>query len=676
MGVLGFETPLGLLALGLLGPVAWLYLRVREQPPAAVSSLRLWESIAEPPEPRRRPKLPLRFFLQAALVVALALALAQPWFAGAPSQETATESPEHIIVLDNSASMRARHGDGTRFEQARAAALDRLAELAADGSGRFTIVVAGGRDETLIAAANAAAAREAIAGARAGATAGKPGAAIEAAAARLGSDGSIDVFTDAPPSALVVSRDALARTRIHPTGQSGSNLSIADLGTTLGRLGGGEARALVTVRHPDAAPRRVRVVLQRWQEPVAVGAAAPAGEAPAASSGGTDGPAAATELDVPAHGSARAVLGPVEWRGPFVVRLEAAAGSAGQDTAPDDFELDDTAFGVFAEPRSFRLRLVTQDTALGAQARALAEAHGGITVEVVRNPDAPATTPPDVTIFDRAVPRVPPPGAVAYLAPAAGNADVRLAGRIAGARISASEPHPVLASTARPEILLDVAGDTDVVEIVPDPRLARVLTARAAGREIALLQAGEIDGRRVALSALRLPGRTLASADGVPALVFLVDLLHWLAPAGANAPQVATAGAAVVAKFPDGAPIEQLEGPAGALVPDAAGRLHPDEIGAWQAMGQERAGLLLISFRDPVESEIAATAEAHGDAAREDAATTSPDLAAAGEALSLAPGTTRVPLTTAPLALAAALLAAEWLLVTLAARRAQGDEDL
>ncbi len=672
---MGFETPLGLLALGLLAPLAWLYLRVREQPPAAVSSLRLWESIAEPPEPRRRPKLPLRFFLQAALVAALALALAQPWIAGSPADQTATAAPERIIVLDNSASMHARNGDGTRFEQARAAAVDRLAELAAAGPGRFTVLVAGGREETLIAAASATDARAAIEGARAGATAGKPGAAVEAAAARLGSDGSIDLFTDTKAAALVVSREALARTRIHLTGQSGSNLSIADLGTTLGRLGGGEARALVTVRNHDDVPRRVRVVLQRWEEPDATrpGETGPTTGTPAGGTAVAAGNAApVTELDVPARASARAVLGPVGWRGPFVVRLEAT----GQGPALDDFSLDDVAFGVFAEPRSFHLRLVTQDVALGAQARALAAAHGGITVEISREPDAPATTPADVTIFDRGVPRIPPPGSVAYLAPATGNADVRLAGRIAGARISASEPHPVLASTTRPEILLDVADDPAVVEIVPDPRLARVLTARAAGREIALLQAGEIDGRRVALSALRLPGRTLASADGVPALVFLVDLLHWLAPGATNAPLTATAGAAVVAKFPDGAPIDRLEGPTGPLSPDAEGRLHPDEIGAWHAMGRERAGLLLVSFRDPAESEIDGTADAHGNGAGQAPAAADPDLPAGGTTASLAPGATRVPLTTAPLALAAALLAAEWLLVALDARRSQGDEGL
>ncbi len=658
---MGFATPLGLLGLLLLLPLAWLYLRVRERPPLAVSTLRLWDDIPEPPEPRRRPKLPLRFFLQAALLAALALALAEPWRAGAPDPSVAELAAVRTLILDTSASMRTREGDSSRFDLAREKALQRLKALEAAGPARFSVVLSAGRDTVVVESGDAAQARRALEQAEAQAFGGQPTAAIEAAAAALGERDSIDVFTDTPAEALVLSREARQRAQIHATGAGGSNFSITDLATTLGRLGGGEARALVTVRNHNNEAGRVRLVLEpltpeqgddarHGAEPGTAAADPGKIKAGAASSSSAVLKAPVTKvadaatafeilLEIPARQTARTSIGPVAWRGPFTVRLLPAGDDAALDEGTpdqgtpdegtldegtpdegnvDDFSLDDVAYGVFVQPHAFRLRLVTRDAALGASAKALAKAHGGIELELSRDADATSPTSPDVTLFDREVPKKRPRGNVAYLAPAHGNEDVRIAGSLHDAGISDSSAHPLLSATATPEILLDLSG-RDVVEIIPDTRLSRVLSARAEGREISLLQAGELEGRRVVLSGFRLPGQVLDSADGVPALVFLVDLLHWLTPPPGNAP------------------------------------------------------VLPASFRDPAESEIGRPEEAAGSGTGNESAAALPILVKDTiEETPRASPAARLPMAALPLGLALLLLVGEWLLLAVESRQAVG----
>ena len=121
MGV-GLAAPLWLAALAVLVPLIWFYLRTRRRPPALVSSLAVWRAVAEPVVQRRRPRLPLLFFVQAALILASVLALAQPF-----TRRALPPGPprDAVVVLDVSASMQARAAGSTRFALARAAAQQR-----------------------------------------------------------------------------------------------------------------------------------------------------------------------------------------------------------------------------------------------------------------------------------------------------------------------------------------------------------------------------------------------------------------------------------------------------------------------------------------------------------------------------------------------------------------------
>ncbi len=126
-----FLAPQALWLLALLPVVVVLhFLRARRRE-RAVTALFLWRRAHANVARRRRFSPSWLLALQLAFVAMAVLALARPHAA-------AGEDKALVIVLDASASMTARSGEGTRFDLAKAAARDRLA-----GAARVALVRAG-----------------------------------------------------------------------------------------------------------------------------------------------------------------------------------------------------------------------------------------------------------------------------------------------------------------------------------------------------------------------------------------------------------------------------------------------------------------------------------------------------------------------------------------------------
>jgi hypothetical protein len=129
-------APIGLFALLALPVIVVLHMRRTTPRPLTVPSLRFW-LVAEPAQTRRtrwrRPPFSWLLLLQLLAAAALAVALARPATSRALDAlgiDLRTDPRHLLLLLDGSTSMSATGPDGrTRFEAARAEALDRLAGL-------------------------------------------------------------------------------------------------------------------------------------------------------------------------------------------------------------------------------------------------------------------------------------------------------------------------------------------------------------------------------------------------------------------------------------------------------------------------------------------------------------------------------------------------------------------
>jgi hypothetical protein len=570
---LGLAAPVWLSALAVLLPLIWLYLRTRRRPPAYVSSLVLWRAVAEPVVQKRRPRLPLLFFVQALLIVAAALALAQPFTRRPLPPGPAKDA---IVVIDVSASMQARaQGEGsTRFALARDAARERADDLARAGR-RLTVIAAGQQPQVLGTDLDGARATALIAALEPRDTGGNLTAAAELAVAQAGAQGSIDVFTDAASDGLVLSRDARAKATVHRFGSGGSNVGLAGVRVVASPFDApGRTRVVVTVRNYSAETRTVEVRV------APLGAQRDAKESTARSL--TLGPGATDVVSIDG----------LTWTGPFQAKL----------SPEDDLALDDTIYGVLPVPAPLDVLLVSEDDALQRALENLARSLGNVTVRTILPIQFHPENATGITILDRVTPQQPPAGNVAYLAPPRGNNDVTVAGGSLHARFAEQREHPLTYGLTNAHTLL---GGVDVVALAPSATMKPVLLGRADGREVPLVLAGEVGGRRVVATAFAPRAADLRSADALPALVFTIDLLRWLAPSAGDAPLTRIAGERLRAGFPDATPIGHVDGPGLARDLGPSDEITLEKAGVYTTTSSSGTRQLLVSFIDPTESDIA-----------------------------------------------------------------------
>src|SRR5579883_1947551 len=132
---MGFLTPLYLLSGLSIGALILIYLTARSRSTVEVSSLLLFEEAQISVSKARFLKLDLLFWLEAAALLLLSLALAGFYLKMAPQP---TGHRRHALVFDLAAGMGAREGRHTRLDEARRQALA-MVNAAAPGE-RFAVV--------------------------------------------------------------------------------------------------------------------------------------------------------------------------------------------------------------------------------------------------------------------------------------------------------------------------------------------------------------------------------------------------------------------------------------------------------------------------------------------------------------------------------------------------------
>jgi hypothetical protein len=574
----GLEQPWWLAILALVGPLLWLYLRPRTRPPATVSSLRIWRRAVERAEaPSRKPKLPLLFFVQAALLAASAVALSRPF----EWKEVPLGPPaDAIVVIDVSASMQSREAGMTRFEAAREGAVARIGEIAgASPSRRFTVIAAGLQPEVVGKGLSADEAKRALAAITPVDTTANLTTAVELAATGAGAEGTVDLFTDLAPEDLVVSRDAREATQVHRYGTSDDNAAIVDLEILANPFEeSAQARVVVSVRNGSSRERSVEIELAPVDTPPAAGAATPSAE-----------PLRQSVL-LPSGATEAVVFAGVPWSGAFTARLK------GEDALP----LDDIVYGYVPLPQPLQVLLVSDDAQLRQELGALAARAGRIDLKSVSSAEWTPEQARPVTIFDRFVPTLPPAGNVLYLAPSSGNGDIAVTGTARGLRLAELRDNDLVRGLQGFDGLL-----TDSMAVLaPRGDLRALALGRGERREHPLLLAGESGGRRIVATAFPLRADTLRRADGLSALLLLVRSLRWLSPAQAAAPIERLTGERLRASSRGAPPITRIEGEHGARDLAPTEEITLERAGPYRVLGDGRETRLLVSYIDPAESSI------------------------------------------------------------------------
>jgi hypothetical protein len=223
---MGFLSPLNLLWLaGSIGLLVLIYLRERARNTIEVSSFILFEALSAPIIKRRMLRFDLTFWLEAAALGALSLALA-----GLFIDRPAPPPPRLVraIVFDLGAAMGARDGHRTRLDEARSAARSIISR--APAGERFSIIGYALKPVFYQAETADRAALESALQRLAPMAVPARQAALRAAVIRLRDTGGVDLFTDRPPAAGALA-DLVdpARLSVHRVGTPGANLAIVAL---------------------------------------------------------------------------------------------------------------------------------------------------------------------------------------------------------------------------------------------------------------------------------------------------------------------------------------------------------------------------------------------------------------------------------------------------------------
>jgi Ca-activated chloride channel family protein len=446
---MSFTSPLALLALLLIPLVVILHSLAVRWRRKEVSSLLFWSEVLRENRASMRIRRILRnlvLLAECLAIAAIAFAIAGPLFArrGGPGSDV-------IVVLDTTASMKAREGSRTRFDEARGRALEALSGL---GRGSRMLVITAGCTPRLAVpfTDDREALRRAIQAAQATDEPGDLRNAVLLAlslrdAARgdrllLITDGAFDSLGDIDPA-----RPWMRWVRV---GAARSNIGITSLAFRR-TVGGAEAYEMfLSLR--SFSPRQETFPLT-----VSAGSSVVVREQVTLAPGGARG------ISVP-------------WTGPTSGRVTAEIGVS------DDLAADDRAFAVFAPARGVSVRLVGEgnfflETALSSLPNvtvgrvSAAEALAASGEEPAPGRGAPAG--PDVTIFDGTV--VPPLGKGAYIVidsvPA--GLPLRASGTRDGLRVTnANLTHPLLAS-----VTLEGVAIGQALRLEPGPGFTELAAA-------------------------------------------------------------------------------------------------------------------------------------------------------------------------------------------------------
>lgn len=488
-----FAQPWALLALAALPLIVVLHLLRPRRRTVAVSSTALWQEALRERErglglQRLLRNLSLLLLLLAALAAALAL--------GDPRWLTrAADGEDSVLVIDTSASMQARDGDGTRFarahEQAHALidALPDGARILIMSSARRAVLHSGfERDKNTL--------RRALDGIAPGDEAGRPREALTLALSLLAGRerGRVRFITDAAfdPQAVPDS----PRVLLLPVGSPARNLAITRFDIRAEPGGEDRFQMLLTLRNYADRPQRVPTTVTLERRTLL-----------------------ARTVDVDAASERTLTLA---FRGKALGRASARIDPG------DALAADDEAFAVVNVPEPRRVLLLTPgnfylESVLGALPATETTVSATIAADALES----AARAHDVVVFDRVpAPRLPP-GNFMLIDAAAPGLPWREAGAVARPAIQGRGASALLRDLDLGAVRIDAARRVVLDEPAP-AGLQRLFWSDETDLALALLD-GE---RRVVYLGFDLARSNFALHAAFP--LFISQALDWLRPRGSG----------------------------------------------------------------------------------------------------------------------------------------------
>lgn len=483
---MGLLVPLALALAALALPILVMYMLKLRREEQVVSSTWLWQQVLRDRQanaPWQRLRRHLLLLLQLLFLALLVLALARPY-----SDISERVQGHVVLLLDASASMQATDVAPSRFEAARSRARQIVDSLGANDT--MTLIAVADVPRVLASLTHdRAILYQALAQAEAVDTeADWPAAAVLAAAgAQQARQATIVILSDGglpddlPPLP--------GQVRYVMVGSSAENRAITALAVR-------EDQAFIRIANMGTQPAETLVQIE------------------------VDGLLYdARTLALEPRGSASIVLDDLP---PDATILRVAL--AGEDP----LALDDVAWAVRVPAAQQTALLVTTGNLFLERALDLAPNLDLVTIHVSQTATVtqivPPVTPPALTVFDGVLPTVlPETGSLLLVDPPASTPLLTVGGTMTRTQIVyVEQDNPLLRY-----VDLDPVRIARAVQITP-PSWARALVTAEGG---ALLLAGEVDGRRVAVLAFDLHQSNLPLQIAFPILV--ANLADWLAPAGA-----------------------------------------------------------------------------------------------------------------------------------------------
>jgi hypothetical protein len=566
---MGFLNPTALLFGGLYAVLVVLYLWQRQRRQVDVPSLLLWQDVPEEVVRSSRFRPDLLFFLQLLILTLLIAGLAQPYFEHAA---TGPQPSRHVFVLDSSASMAAREGRASRFDEARDAISERIASLREPdeimlmtAAQRPRVVLPFTRDHATVLTQ-----LRSLIPTDSGTNLALALVVAQSASVRSDLPTFVHLYTDVPPSELESGwRETADVTQL---GETDNNVGIEAFDVRHDAFGDYRtAYAHLTVR--NFAHREAHGFISLH-------------------AGGTvlrrDG------FSLPARESRTFLYQDLTHAGVLEAVLE----------TDDALAADNHAYAWLRPERHMRVLVVSPPSALRNDLSTIAAATPNIEVRFIE-PEAyehATARDADVVLFHRFVPTSDPPRPQLYVYPPAGNPLFPVHAHIANARVLTWNENHAAWRDLRPASAFPIAH-TQLVETPPWAEL--LLSADSASQEIPLAFSGERAGQRIACLTFDLAREHLVRADNISLLLFVLNVLDWLAPARDGVTLVHTGATETITDMP--ALPRRITDPRG-VISEIAGD-GPDTIEALYAGLYEIAAdgthrRLLANFFDADESDI------------------------------------------------------------------------
>ena len=511
---MGLLNPAALLFTTLYAVLVLLYLWERRRRRVEVPSLLLWQVVPEEIVRANRFRPDFLFLLQLLLLTLLIAGLAQPYLRGTA---LARQPMRYVYILDGSASMQAREGRRTRFEEARDALRRRLEALADDDEAM--IILAANRPRVVAAFSRDHAALverlRKLTPVDTSTNLDVVFAVARGAAMRGDRPTRIEAFTDAPASELDPNWRASAH--IVQVGETDDNLAIEGLEITQGRF-------------QDPRDAHAQVVVRNFAHRESHGFLTLAIEGRVISRRG---------FSLPPRDARAFLVGDFEQPGVLRADLE----------VDDALAADNHASGWVRPPRPLRVLVVSDASPLLNELAAVANATPNLEFELVQPVDyhRALSANPDVVLFHHLTPDTDPERPALYLYPPTENPMFPVRSEASEVSILGwNEQHAVMRGLS-PLPPFPLAR----VQILDVPPWGEVLlSSRSGDREIPLAFAGLRNGRRTACIAFDLQREHLVGADSVPFLLLLLNLLDWLAPEDASVTVLTTGAVHTLDRLP------------------------------------------------------------------------------------------------------------------------------